>query len=322
MKMERLPEVLCLTDGHAGNRRQAEALAHALGHGAAPHVELHPDWRARAWSPRRFPGAGRALGTEFAQVLSKPPRLAIGCGRQAALATRLLRGAGSRVIQILDPRIAPRHWDRVIAPLHDGLTGANVIPMLGSLNEVDDLWLAQARRDFPAFAGFAAPRVALLLGGPSRHWAMDDAGFADMLARLQAQLQGEGGALLATASRRTPTAWREALRRSDLALAWCDEGDGPNPYRGLLGWADAIVCSADSVNMLSEACATQAPVFVFGGERLQGRPKAFLDALIASGRVRPLGDGITPFDVMPLRETARVAEVLKPWLRDAGMAAG
>ena len=53
--------------------------------------------------------------------------------------------------------------------------------------------------------------------------------------------------------------------------------------------------------------------------RLQALPESMKRR---SNRVRPLGDGITPFDVMPLRETARVAEVLKPWLRDAGMAAG
>src|SRR3546814_3231825 len=35
-------------------------------------------------------------------------------------------------------------------------------------------------------------------------------------------------------------------------LAWRDDGDGPNPYPGLLAWADRIVCSADSVNMRSE----------------------------------------------------------------------
>ena len=31
----------------------------------------------------------------------------------------------------------------------------------------------------------------------------------------------------------------------------------------LLAWADRIVCSPDSVNMITEACATRAPVFVF-----------------------------------------------------------
>ena len=43
------------------------------------------------------------------------------------------------------------------------------------------------------------------------------------------------------------------------ASVWADARDGANPYAGMLGWADRIVCSSDSVNMLSEACATRAP---------------------------------------------------------------
>src|SRR3546814_12187632 len=57
-------------------------------------------------------------------------------------------------------------------------------------------------------------------------------------------------------------------------LAWRDDGDGPNPYPGLLAWADRIVCSADSVNMVSEACATRAPVFAFAPGRVTGRPRS------------------------------------------------
>ena len=40
-------------------------------------------------------------------------------------------------------------------------------------------------------------------------------------------------------------------------LTWCGEADGANPYAGVLAWADRIVCSPDSVNMVSEACATR-----------------------------------------------------------------
>lgn len=311
------PAILCVTDGHAGNRRQAEALAHALGHADAPHLSLAPSWLAEALAPRRFPGAGQALGAAFAEALAQPPTLAIGCGRQAALATRLLRRAGSRVIQILDPRLDPRHWDRLIVPMHDPLRGDNVIPMLGSLHEVDDLWLAQARHDFPPLAASAMPRIALLVGGPGKHWAMADDAFRAALSQLRQAVAAAGGSLLVTASRRTPPGWRTMLGEAGANLVWCSEDDGPNPYRGLLGWADAIVCTADSVNMLSEASATTAPVYVIGAEQLQGRPRAFLDALLARGRVHLLGDELAPFPVTPLRETARVAALLRDWLDTA-----
>src|SRR3546814_14692136 len=94
-------------------------------------------------------------------------------------------------------------------------------------------------------------------------------------------------------------------------LAWRDDGDGPNPYPGLLAWADRIVCSADSVNMVSEACATRAPVFVFEPGRVTGRPRRFLDALLARGRIRAMDATLAAFDVEPLRETERVAAEIR-----------
>lgn len=116
---------------------------------------------------------------------------------------------------------------------------------------------------------------------------------------------------MVTTSRRTPPGVIDALRQrwSERAntLLWCGAPDGPNPYAGLLAWADRIVCTPDSVNMLSEACGTRAPVQVFEPERVSGRPRRFIDALLRHGRVRDLADGQAPFGGEPLRETARIA---------------
>ena len=94
-------------------------------------------------------------------------------------------------------------------------------------------------------------------------------------------------------------------------LRWRDDRDGANPYSGLLAHADRIVCTPDSVNMLSEAAATLAPVFVWSPQVVQGRPRHFLDNVLASGRVRVLDDTLAPFAVEPLRETARVADEVR-----------
>ena len=59
--------------------------------------------------------------------------------------------------------------------------------------------------------------------------------------------------------------------------------------------------------MLSEACATDAPVYVLEPQLARGRLAAFLRALQDLGRVRALAGGLEPFPVQPLRETARVA---------------
>ena len=308
------PDAWTLSDGHAGNARQAQALAAAMGMPAVQDWSLQPQAPWRWLSPRRAPGARHAFGDAFARAMASPPRVAIGCGRQAALATRLLRERDTRAVQILDPRIDPRHWDLVIAPEHDGLRGDNVITLAGSLHPVDDLWLAVARQQFAAFAQWPQPRTAILVGGASAHGEFDNDALARWLDRLCRLLDAEGGSVLATASRRTPVAAR-ALLRAKLArfpgVVWCDESDGANPYAGLLGWADRIVCTADSVNMLSEAAATQVPVFVVGVDALRGRPRRFVDSLMAMGRVRAFDDTLAPFAVTPLRETARVAEAVR-----------
>lgn len=304
------PRTLALSDGRAGNARQALALARALAPCADEHV-LVPKAPWRWLAPRRCPGDAHAFGPGFTSLLSAPPALAVGCGRQAALATRLLRGRGTRVVQVLDPRLPARHWDLVVAPEHDGLAGDNVITLAGSLHPVDDAWLHRARDEAPEFAALPSPRIAVLVGGPSGRAGFEVADFDALMADVAAMAAREGGSLMLVASRRTPDAVRAALRAWAApgvpVRAWADGGDGHNPYAGMLAWAERIACTADSVNMLSEACATRAPVFVHRPGAMRGRPRRFVDALLARGRVRPLEADAAPFDAVPLRETARVA---------------
>lgn len=296
-----------LTDGHAGNVRQARALADAL---ALPtqSTTLRPRAPWKWAAPRRLPGSATAFGAALDGIGADT--LAIGCGRQAALATRLLRERGARAVQILDPRIDPRHWDAVVVPEHDRLRGANVITLLGSLNPVGDAWLAAARAAFADLGTLPGPRTALLVGGPTPHLRLSPREFDRWLAALRHAIERDGGSVLATTSRRTPAAFVDAMRRRLAGLpglVWTGSVDGRNPYAALLGWADRIVCTADSVNMLSEAAATAAPLHVAGMARIRGRPARFVQALAERGRIRALDDALAPFAVAPLRETARVA---------------
>jgi mitochondrial fission protein ELM1 len=213
-------------------------------------------------------------------------------------------------VQILDPRLDPRHWDIVVVPEHDDVRGDNVVTLLGSLHPVDDSWLEQARARFASFEALPRPRTALLLGGSSTHVRFDRMAFEVLASKLEAVLARDGGSVLATVSRRTDRELREALRHRYVetpGLTWLGPEHGDNPYPGVLAWADRIVCSPDSVNMISEACATRAPVFVFDPDRVRGRPRRFLDALLARGRIRAMDGRMGAFESEPLRETARVA---------------
>jgi mitochondrial fission protein ELM1 len=301
-------------DGAAGNRRQAMALAEFLG---LPIREwaLKPSGLAKLLAPRKFPGSAAGFGSEFASALRhEPPTLVIGCGRIAALATRQAKASGARSVQILDPRISPVHWDLVIVPEHDGLGGSNVLTMVGSLNPVGAGWLDRARQQFPQLGALARPRTAVLLGGQTRATRFDRDALEGLLDRLDSWLHRDGGSALICASRRTPAEWAGPIRDrygSQGQLVWMDQGDGDNPYPGILAWADRIIVSPDSVNMISEACATAVPVFVAAPERATGRIQKFIQSLLRLGRVRAQGHDCEPFDTVPLDETRRIAAQMR-----------
>lgn len=303
-----------VTDGRAGNVRQAVALASALRLGSHQPLLLQPCAPWRWLSPRRLPGDASGYGQAFASLAAAPPALAIGCGRQAAGALRVLRARGSQVVQILDPRIAARHWDVVVVPEHDRLRGGNVLTLLGSLNPVDDDWLAVGRAAFADFGALPGPRTALLVGGPTPLAPWDETAMVAVFRALAEQLRSEGGSLLATTSRRTPPALAEILRATfaDLPhVIWGDGGDGVNPYAGLLGWANRVVVSPDSVNLLSEASATRLPVMVALAGTAQGRLARFQQQLRERGRLQPRWLDWQHAPIEPLRETSRIAAEVK-----------
>lgn len=307
------------SDGAAGNRRQALALARALLPDAPPdefRIALRLPWRWLApTGPRDFrsalaPGTGAGLAPPW-------PTLAVGCGRAAALATAglgRLSGGATRTVQILDPRRGRDRYDALVLPVHDGVAGANVVATLGALNEIDDAWLAAGRAAFPALAALPAPRTAVLVGGPTRSLRLDRAYLDGLLALVGGWRRSEGGSLLLTCSRRTPADLAGHLRRwlaGVPGLFWAGPEDGDNPYAGLLGWADRIVCTADSANLVSEACATRAPVRVHLPGAAAGRVGRLLDDLRATGRLQPLDERAPCGTGEPLRELARITPLLR-----------
>jgi uncharacterized protein len=308
-----------LHDGAAGNRLQALALCKAMVWNAQ-EIYLTPNTRAHCFSPHLFPNAKHALGNAFNQLFQSPqinpiPKLAIGCGRQAALATRLLKQHyGTYTIQLLDPKINTRYWDVVIAPAHDQRHGNNLISTLGSVHDINAVTLNHARDQFAFLESLPKPRTAVLIGGPSK-MANVNAGMIEvMFSQLEYTLAQQGGSLIICGSRRTPVLFAQQLRQrfSDSPhRVWFDESDGENFYRGALAWADRIIVTPDSVNMLSEASATSAPVFVAQPKAAGHRMQVFLQSLTQLGRINPQTRELIAFPVKPLDTITELVDQLK-----------
>lgn len=309
-------ECWAITDHAAGNQRQALALAERMDM-PVRHLVLspRPPW---SWlAPRVTLGGRLALPVAQRSAFAPPwPALAIGCGRSAALLTRLLRpltGGHCHTVQILDPRIDPAHWDTVIAPRHDGLSGSNVLTPLGSLNPIDEAWLADGREASPALGYLPRPRIGVLLGGPRAGLRIDADYARRLLERLLDRYRRDGGSLLVLASRRTPASVVDVMRngmRGMPGLLWGGPDDGANPYPGVLGWADRLVVTPDSVNMLSEACAVGCAVHSFAPTALPTKLARFHRSLRDAGLLHDVEDNASPTQP-PLRETDVIADALR-----------
>ena len=114
-----------------------------------------------------------------------------------------------------------------------------------------------------------------------------------------------------TASRRTPPALREALAalaEAQHGFFW--DGAGDNPYTAMLALADAVVVTADSANMVSEAAATGAPILLFELAGAYRKHRRFYRALQAQGVVNPFAGRLEGGRYQPLDSTPLIAEAV------------
>lgn len=308
-----------LTDGKAGDLAQCLGVAERLGLVArervvkprAPWHWLMPlSWRLPflAIDPAETPGrAGSPLQPPY-------PDLVIASGRRAAPYLPAIKRASGRktfTVFLKDPRTGPGIADFLWAPAHDRLRGENVLTTLTSPHRITPEALAALRERPPApIAALTAPRVAVLIGGNSKDFTFTDGDIRRLWDAL-GTLASSGVSIMATASRRTPPELAEAARtRIESAGGWFWDGTGENPYRALLANADALVVTAESVNMVGEALATGKPVHIFrpsGGSR---KIDQFLRGLEEKGVLRPFSGAPERYSYAPMDATPEIAMTL------------
>ena len=264
-------------------------------------------WRCRGGrsSPAEAPArSGSPIRQPFPDIL-------IASGRRAVPYVRTTkRASGGRTFTVVlkDPHTGVGAADLIWVPEHDRLRGANVITSLTAPHRVTAAALRDARHGaHPGLDRLARPRVAVLVGGDSRHHRFT-AQDCDRLERSLVDLQNAGASLMATTSRRTPPRLADAVRKLTARhgdVLW--EGEGENPYLAMLALADAVVVTADSTNMVGEAVATGAPVLVFSPSGGHAKITSYLKGLEAYGAVKPFVGRLEDFSYQPLDMTPSIA---------------
>lgn len=316
-------KVWAISDGRAGIENQAVGLAEALGRRTpialtTKRIALRSPFN---WLPPGFVPAPRNALTIGSDPIEGPwPDIAIACGRAAtpfALGLRDWSNERTFVVVLQDPRVNPREFDVVIPPIHDGLEGQNVLPIVGACHRVTPEKIADAAETFPSpIEDLPSPRFAVLIGGKSKRQDITPKrarAIADSLTAIQ---RATGGSLMVTLSRRTSDAARlqfQTYLGPHCAIFF--EGEGVNPYFAMLGVADHIFVTEDSVNMATEAAATAKPIHILAVDGNAGKLARFHQSLARRGCARPFIGRLETWSYPPLLETDRAAAaVLTAWV--------
>ena len=307
--------IWAVADGRAGIVNQALGVAEAVAQLTPAQISIKRiGWKAyldplpAQWNPA--PRWGMSSGSSD---FSPPwPNLMIAAGRASLpLSIQMRKWSAGRtfVVQLQDPRLPAALFDMVVPPIHDELSGPGVFPIVGSPHRVTPERLA---KDFEAFkariAPLPRPRVAVLVGGKSKAFDISPTtahALADQIARM---VEGVGGSVLLTTSRRTPAAAKAILTARLSALPgvlW--DGEGENPYFAFLAAADVIVATEDSINMVAEAASTGKPIHIASVNGRQRRKQLFHADLLARGVAQPFTGEYRTWTYEPLRETDRLA---------------
>jgi uncharacterized protein len=308
------PVVWVLHDGKAGMASQALGLAEATGFlYFEKHLGIRFPW---AWlPPQLWFSPLRAIGDAGANLHPPWPDLVIACGRNAAmpaLAIRRASGGNTVAAQIQNPKIGHTEFDLMVVPEHDRLRGPRVIVTRGAIHRVTQARLAAERNRFPELAEMPRPILSVLIGGNNRAYRLTLRRVDEIARALASVLRTSGGSVLVTPSRRTAAAALGLLRQrlEGLSTAIWD-GYGENPYFAYLALADAVLVTADSISMISEAAATGKPVYILELDGNSRKFARFHKAMQAAGITRPFSGHIESWSYPIPDDTARAGSALR-----------
>ena len=298
--------VWVMSDGTLGMMSQSFGLASALGLEASDIRAVPTPWLRMFPAHAAIPGWQLTLGRKPDWLKAGLfPELLITCGTRMAglsIGIRRLTRRQTKTIHIQDPRVSPHHFDMLIVAAHDRLAEQagsqgyeHVLVSIGSLNRLTHDAIATEAGNLPApLSRLHAPVYAVMIGGHNKRYKAGPELYAALGKQLAALAIRTGASLALIPSRRTPAHYLKHLTipLSGLSYTLWD-GKEPNPYPGILGQADAIIVTSDSVNMTSEAALTGKPLLIATLQKEEGRIAAFHSRMSERGHTIKLETALT-----------------------------
>ncbi len=307
----------CLTDGSAGMISQVKGLADALNlNFEQKTIDLKFPWNKL---PVGILPPSKIIFNNYRQISLEsniPPDIIISCGKRSIYASlHLKKSLKSKVfsIHIQNPKINPAHFDLVVAPAHDDLKGKNVLQTDLALNHINKRLLSKEAELYTAqFSKIEKPICAIFLGGQNRNYRFDISVVKVLADQIDKIIKINDIQIYILFSRRTDQFIIEYLKERFLNqnIIWNGEG---NPYLALMKFSKYLICTSDSVSIISESISSTKPVYIFKLPSLKknNRIEKFITTLLQKNYARPLGEKLEDFTNSYENETFQVARMIE-----------
>ena len=307
----------CLTDGSAGTISQVRGLAEALNVNFEKKIiDLKFPWNKL---PVGILPPSKIIFNNYEQISLEtniPPEIIISCGKRSIYASlHLKKSLKNKVfsIHIQDPKINPDKFDLVITPVHDNLNGKNVIKTDLAINHINQKLLSKEAELYTnQFSEIQKPICTIFLGGKSRNYRFDVSVIKQLADQIDKILKNNDIRLFILFSRRTDRFIIEYLndRFLDQNIIWNGEG---NPYLALMRYSKYLICTSDSVSIISESISSSKPVYIFKLPSLKknNRIEKFIKMILHKNYARLLGEKLEDFTNSYENETFQVARMIE-----------
>ncbi len=257
--------------GHkAGDNNQLLALAEALDY---PFTIKHIQYRSTELLTNLVLKTTLAgIKKKLSSKLCKPwPDIIISAGRRNEPVAQWIKqqsGNKTKLIHVGRPWAALEKFDLIVTtPQYQLPAAANVLVIDTVLHRITAQRLAQAEKHWVVeLAKHTKPYLAVLIGGSSGAYAFNEFAahkLAGEIDKLASTLQAT---VLISTSARTPEISSNMLEQSILSPKFFFRWNAQlsdNPYLAFLAVADALIVTGESVSMLTEACVTGKPVYIY-----------------------------------------------------------
>lgn len=303
-----------ITNEFPGMKSQVMGLSEAIG-----LPTLHKTCKRRwpwGWLGLSWGDPLRQLTADSDPLTPPWPDLVISCGRRSAalaLAIKKENKGKTFCVHIQNPLFNHQAFDLIVTPEHDQLKAPNCISTKGALHKVTPQKIEEGVKLYGSlFQDLPRPYSTVLLGGSTNRYKMSRQAMDDLIQKILLIRDKTQGSVLVTPSFRTP--FREVLKNAleSEPHVFLADIEKSNPYFAMLGVADFIYTTDDSVNMVCEAAVTGKPVYILP---LLGhadtKPKHFINSLVKEGVVRLFKGSIDMWAYDPFNDTEKIAAVVR-----------